>query len=979
GSKTRLEPPLLAYSNGGQKLDRIAVDTETSVTAIGGTTDGNVLYVATPDGIFVSGNHGASWSQAIPLVPQGAPNATPGTVSAISVDQIDPSRAWIAASNGLFQLNTAGQVGGEDDFGMAIGPAGHVNATAVQIDPVDHLNIYATTSNPNFLYKTSDAGANWHQLSPAYPGEPAPQPFPGTNITFTLSADGSDLYVIDNNGVLLKSTDGGVTWQQLANQLYGAKSITLDPKNPVRIFVVDNFGLAESTDGGETFAIISPKLQNGNFIQSFAMDSTGSLYFITYNQIEVSTDNGKTWKMLSPRPNPHVLVGLGGKVLMGVDSTKIPFVTKWTPDGSKMLYSTFFGGSYGDTINAIAVDPQGEAIIAGEASSPDFPVTKTIAPAGASPYSAFVAKLSADGSKAVYSSLIGGSQGVFINAVAIDSSGAPYITGNTSSPDFPATPGALQPKLPTAMCQRPGILPFQASGNLETNAFVTKLSADGGHLVYSTFLTAPCGSIGKGITLDSLGETVVVGLTTSPDFPVSANAYQPTFPGGPAASVNFPNPVEFGFVSKLSAAGDKLVAGSFIGGGFMTEAEAVTLDTAGDAYITGSTSGITPGATPGAYQTKLDQSCFILGIGPTPPSEPMDAFLLKLDSAFTHAQFLTYIGTGCTTGASSIVLQPSGNVWIGGLPYSGFPMVEPYALTGSYFVSEFNPDASQLLFSTFSDGPYLAQDPAGDIYVSGSGQPVSGPPKNSPYPYSFSSASLAKIDPNDTPPVIINSVGPSATYQKVSNPTGLYGGVVPGELIEIAGEHLGPADTLMAKLDETGRLPFVVSGTSVAFNDYLAPIISVQDGLIVCFAPFEISGPTAVTVDVNGAKSTAVRVAVSPSAPYILSIVNQDGTPNSASHPAPQGSVIVVYVTGLGITTPLSQDGSVSYAPLPKPVAPVVAGIGQNQVQPQAILAAYGLVSGISQVNIQVPKADYSHTPVYVRIDGAEAQVFVGK
>ena len=147
--------------------------------------------------------------------------------------------------------------------------------------------------------------------------------------------------------------------------------------------------------------------------------------------------------------------------------------------------------------------------------------------------------------------------------------------------------------------------------------------------------------------------------------------------------------------------------------------------------------------------------------------------------------------------------------------------------------------------------------------------------------------------------------------------------IAPGELISITGQHLGPRTTVMAQLDATGRLPFQVGATSVAFDGYIAPLISVQDNLIVCFAPFEITGSAEVTVTVDGQKSNSVRVGVSPSAPYVLSIVNQDGSMNSADHPAPQGSVVTFYVTGLGLTSPLSQDGSVSAPPLPVPVGSI--------------------------------------------------------
>ena len=173
--------------------------------------------------------------------------------------------------------------------------------------------------------------------------------------------------------------------------------------------MVDSVGVQRSTNGGVSFATITPSLPAGVYVQAFALDSsTGDLYFSTYNQIEVSVDQGATWKILPPRPNPHVLIGLGNQVFAGVDSPSIPFVVKWSPDGSQMLYSTFFGGSYSDPITAITVDAQDEAIIAGNTASPDFPVTQTISKASPAQFtSGFVAKLSADGSQAIYSSIIG--------------------------------------------------------------------------------------------------------------------------------------------------------------------------------------------------------------------------------------------------------------------------------------------------------------------------------------------------------------------------------------------------------------------------------------------------------------------------------------------------------------------------------------------------------------------------------------------
>jgi len=211
--------------------------------------------------------------------------------------------------------------------------------------------------------------------------------------------------------------------------------------------------------------------------------------------------------------------------------------------------------------------------------------------------------------------------------------------------------------------------------------------------------------------------------------------------------------------------------------------------------------------------------------------------------------------------------------------------------------------------------------------------------------------------------VILDSISPSQ--------------IAPGELINIVGQNLGPSSTVMAQLDATGHLPFVVGATSVSFGEYSAPLISVQDNLIVCFAPFEISGSTQLTVNVDGQSSNSVLVGAVTSAPYILEIVNQDGNINSANHPAPHGSVVTMYVTGLGLTSPLSQDGSVSAPPLPVPAASVTVYVDGTQAQPQFVGAADGMVAGITQVNVQIPIGTYSSNPITISVNGASAQMYI--
>jgi uncharacterized protein (TIGR03437 family) len=198
-------------------------------------------------------------------------------------------------------------------------------------------------------------------------------------------------------------------------------------------------------------------------------------------------------------------------------------------------------------------------------------------------------------------------------------------------------------------------------------------------------------------------------------------------------------------------------------------------------------------------------------------------------------------------------------------------------------------------------------------------------------------------------------------------------------LIAITGQHLGPAATINAQLDATGRLPFVLGSTTVQFNGAVAPLLSVQDGLIVCVAPFEISGITELTVNVDGQSSQSLRVQVSQTVPYVLSLTNQDGTPNGPNHPAPQGSVVTLYMTGLGVTTPLSQDGTVNAAPLPAPVVPLSASINGTTVPIQFGGAAYGLLAGIAQVNVYVPVAKYSQTPSYIGVNSGQVAIYIGQ
>jgi photosystem II stability/assembly factor-like uncharacterized protein len=262
------------------------------------------------------------------------------------------------------------------------------------------------------------------------------------------------------------------------------------------------------------------------------------------------------------------------------------FVTKFDKAGA-LVFSTYVGGSSNDAAWGIAVDGNHNIYVTGNAHSPDFPLVNPIqgslaaqGPQAGDPTAidAFVFKLSADGSKLLYSTYLGGNDHDFGEAIAVDGDGAAYVVGQTESTDFAVTLQAIQPS--------PPVSPRSANG------FVTKLNASGSALVYSTYLSGSDGSVVWAVAADSAGNAVVAGETASRDLPV-ANALISSAPL--PLSPDYPNSVlstqtySHAFVSKLNADGSALIYSTYLGGDGQSQALGVTTDAAGNAYVTGGT------------------------------------------------------------------------------------------------------------------------------------------------------------------------------------------------------------------------------------------------------------------------------------------------------------------------------------------------------------------------------------------------------
>jgi len=216
------------------------------------------------------------------------------------------------------------------------------------------------------------------------------------------------------------------------------------------------------------------------------------------------------------------------------------FVSKLAAGGNSLAYSTFFGGSALDLCTGIAIDAASDAYVTGTTYSTNFPIFRAVQSNLKGTASAFVAEINPIGSGLLYSTYLGGSVVDNGNAIAVDEFGSAYVAGSTSSPDFPTTAGAAQTVL---------------AGTY--NAFVSELTPGGTGLSYSTLIGGSGNDSAAAISLDTLGQAVIGGFTTSANFPI-ANAFQPAFQvtRDAFATVVSPGGSNFVFSSYFAGAGD---------------------------------------------------------------------------------------------------------------------------------------------------------------------------------------------------------------------------------------------------------------------------------------------------------------------------------------------------------------------------------------------------------------------------------------
>ncbi len=549
-------------------------------------------------------------------------------------------------------------------------------------------------------YLVGDDQSRWQKHVPHFAQIRYQGLYPGVDAVFY----GSDQRQLEYDFIVAP----GASYQQISLQFNGAESVSVDNKGQLVIhtalgdivqmapviyqlhdgrkqLVKGSYRLEDKQRVGFTVAeydrdlplVIDPVMLFSSYLggvadisQGVTLDGSGNIYVAGFT-----------------KSTSYPVVGGVQSALNGPQDA---FVTKLSPDGSSIIYSTYLGGSAteidGGTIGSVvAVDAVGNVTLTGRTDSTDFPTT-----AGAHKKQLggtndfYVTKLNRAGDAILYSTYLGG-DGVGSTTgtteagptVALDASGNVYILGFSSGADWPL------------------INPVQGyTGGLD--AVVAKLDPSLSMLIYSTYIGGTGDDKARAIAVDRNGNAYLTGRTDSRDFPV-LNPYQATARGRGDV-----------FVTKLDPAGFMQYS-TYVGGGDTDKGRGIAVDTAGNVFVTGNTQSTNfPVVTP-AQGTSM-------GGG--------EGFLFKLDPSGTALLFSSYFGGSGDDLGSVLALDRRGNIYIGGYSYSDdYPV---YRATQTLLgggqdatVTVFNAKGNRITFASYLGG-------TGDDYATGIGVDRSG-------------------------------------------------------------------------------------------------------------------------------------------------------------------------------------------------------------------------------------------------------------
>ena len=571
------------------------------------------------------------------------------------------------------------------------------------------------------------------------------------------------------------------------------------------------------------------------------------------------------------------------------------FVSEIEASGKALVYSSYLGGTNQDEAFAIAVDGAGNAYVAGQTFSTDFPTN-------GSPYQtaqkgagdAFLCKVAAGGKTLSYSTYFGGTKTDSASALTVSPSGTVYMTGTTLSLDFPTSSNAFK----NAASGGPG----------DSWVAVFDLKQTGASsLTYSTYLGGTNGTtLAAAITSDASGVIYVTGATNADDFPVSPGAFNNHYAGSLSAG-GIPGVGDV-FITKLDTSqsgASQLVYSTFFGGALDDEGFGITVDDSGRITVAGRTNSLAFPVTGNAFQ-RYDS-------GPSPTDQGFVARFDPSKSGGASLLYSTYLGGNLNDELFGVVADPTGNI-----------------VTVAGTVQSFNPPMTPGAFQTTFGG---AGPSAGDAYIAQFDFTRNGPGLRTV----LNGASL--VDTGLSPGLIFTVMG-----------SGI-GPSVP-QLAEI--DEKGRIATTLAGVqlmvdNVAAPLLYVSAGQINAVAPYaLANRLGSTVNLQVIYNG--VGGNLIRDVTVIAAPA----IFTSGNGQGI--ILNADGSFNGSDHPAPAGSTVRIFATGEGIISPPGVDGEyVSVSRPPRPVLAVSATIGGANASVSYAGTVPGSFEGFFEVDATIP------------------------
>ena len=412
--------------------------------------------------------------------------------------------------------------------------------------------------------------------------------------------------------------------------------------------------------------------------QSIAVDQGGNAYVVgTTASLNFPTTPGVLKPVLLPRtdaPNSY---------------WNDAFVTKVNPTGSALVYSTYFGGrNGGEGGMGVALDAQGNAYLTGTTMATDFPLVNPYQSTMGGADESFATKLNATGSAIIFSTYLGGNGTDLGAKIAVNqTTGESTFVGYSSSPNFPTTPGAYKPKI----CGGP----IGCNGIFYSGGYIARFASNGGII----FATLYDGSV-TDVALDNDDNAVFAGSTVA-ILETTPGAFQPTSSGGTD-----------GFIATLNPNGTRLVYATYLGGGLGSDVvRGITLDAAGNMYVTGQTQNSGFPSTPGAFDETYNGG--------------EDGFVTKLDPAGTSLIYSTFFGGTGKDQPFAIGLGNDDSAFIAGETLSGvsFPLRNSVnGINGTIFLARLDPNGSTMVFSSLlgNGGAYdVVVDAQNNAYITG--------------------------------------------------------------------------------------------------------------------------------------------------------------------------------------------------------------------------------------------------------------------